>query len=306
MRIFVLSDIHIDFPENKKWVGALSAYDYQKDALILAGDVSHDFNQLRECLFRLKNKFARVFFVPGNHDLWVRQEESGDSLAKLEQLLAFCKKEEIRTTPVRLGSTEDAHPVWLVPLLSWYAPVESEHSLFLPKPGEDADNRMWSDNYFIRWPDHKMQQPDQMFYQKTQNYLQTAYDAPVISISHFLPRTEMMFSRERVRDQKLIRKYDRHPGFNFSRVAGSLLIERQLRSINSAIHIYGHQHINRDRILDGVRYVAHCLGYPEERNRGTVRGIDQGLKLVWDTSSGEVGRQSAESGGGEWALQEGL
>ena len=82
-------------------------------------------------------------------------------------------------------------------------------------------------------------------------------------------------------DPEKIKKYDRNPGFNFSRVAGSTLIEKQIRSLNSNIHVYGHQHINRDKIIDGVRYVSHCLGYPKERQRGMTRGLDEGLKVIW-------------------------
>ena len=89
----------------------------------------------------------------------------------------------------------------------------------------------------------------------------------------------MMFSQYPPNiDPELIKKYDRHPEFNFSRVAGSSLIDQQIRQIGSRLHVYGHQHINRDREIEGVRYVAHCLGYPNERKRGVIKGIEQGLK----------------------------
>ncbi len=306
MRIFILSDIHIDFIENKQWLAALSGWDYKDDVLILAGDVSHNLHQLQMSLMELKEKFRRLFFVPGNHDLWIREGEQGDSLEKMDTILEFCTGEGIGTRPERVGDKQDAHAVWIVPLLSWYAPEESANALYIFKPGEDASNRMWSDNYFIQWPDHRMMEPDQVFFEMNRKNLMQEFDRPVISISHFLPRQEMMFSRNRVTDQEKIKKYDRHPAFNFSRVAGSRLIEKQIRQIKSQIHVYGHQHINRDRILEQVRYVSHCLGYPEERNRGSVKGIGQGLKLIWDTRTGEVDREQAEKGGGKWAIEEGI
>ena len=74
------------------------------------------------------------------------------------------------------------------------------------------------------------------------------------------------------------KKYDRNPQFHFSRVAGSDLIDKQIRQIGSVLHVYGHQHINRDRKIDGVHYISHCLGYPNERKRGVIKGIEQGLK----------------------------
>ena len=40
MRVFALSDIHIDYSENAKWIANLSVTEYQDDVLIVAGDVS--------------------------------------------------------------------------------------------------------------------------------------------------------------------------------------------------------------------------------------------------------------------------
>jgi hypothetical protein len=73
---------------------------------------------------------------------------------------------------------------------------------------------------------------------------------------------------------------DAYPRFNFSRVAGSSGIETQIRRLGSTAHVYGHQHRNRDRVVDGVRYVSHCLGYPSERRRGT--SIIEGPLTVWE------------------------
>ena len=72
MRIFALSDIHADYEENLAWVHNLSSFDYTGDTLILAGDLSHDMHLFAGTLACLGKKFALVFFVPGNHDLWVR------------------------------------------------------------------------------------------------------------------------------------------------------------------------------------------------------------------------------------------
>ena len=41
MRVFALSDIHVDYLENLNWILQLSADEYQQDILVLAGDVSH-------------------------------------------------------------------------------------------------------------------------------------------------------------------------------------------------------------------------------------------------------------------------
>ena len=284
MRIFVLSDIHVDFAENAKWLDQISESEYTKDALILAGDVAHNFVVLQKTLVRLKTKFKILFFVPGNHDLWVQDGDWPDSVAKFEAVQRWCSEMNIKMEAHKLGSP-DAEPVWLVPLFSWYTNrEEGADSLYLEKPGEDPENRMWSDRFYIKWPyANNHFKPGAYFSSLNKTVITQAYDAPVISFSHFLPRQDAMFGSSRKPDPQKARKYDRNPKFNFSRVAGSSLIEQQIRKLNSKIHVYGHQHINRDRYLDGVRYVSHCLGYPKERKRGTIIGIENGIKLIWNT-----------------------
>ena len=285
MRIFILSDIHIDFSENAKWVEQISEEDFQQDALILAGDVAHVYELLQETLLNLKAKFKHLFFVPGNHDLWIPDSGWTDSVEKFTSLINWCRSIGIITNPLLLGE-QDKNSVWVVPLPSWYNDSsQNENSLYREKPGEDQQNRMWADNYYIHWPGaDRSFAADAYFAALSEQIISQIYARPIISVSHFLPRQEMMFGDSFKPDQEKIRKFDRNPKFNFSRVAGSVRIEKQIRKLGSAIHVYGHQHINRDRILDGTRYVAHCLGYPGERKRGMVKGIEQGLKQIWDTT----------------------
>ena len=71
MRIFAVSDIHIDYDGNARWLSNLSASEYTDDVLILAGDVSDDPRLLEQCFKTLSDRFRQVLYVPGNHDLWV-------------------------------------------------------------------------------------------------------------------------------------------------------------------------------------------------------------------------------------------
>ena len=50
---------------------------YQSDALIVAGDVANDIAKVEQTLRLLKTRFAQVFYVPGNHDLWTRHGLDG-------------------------------------------------------------------------------------------------------------------------------------------------------------------------------------------------------------------------------------
>jgi len=275
MRIFAISDIHVDFQDNQKWIDAVSEIDYKEDVLLLAGDVCHHFYRLQETLLQLRGKFHRLFFVPGNHDLWLRGESFKNSMEKFEAIIVFCKKNDISMNPDTINN------ISIVPLFSWYtSPEDGEDSLYWPKPGEDENNRMWSDRFFIKWPNSNFpKSASQYFYELNSELISEKYSGTVISMSHFIPRKEMMFSQyPPMLDPERIKKFDRSPEFNFSRVAGSELIEKQIRQVGSKLHVYGHQHINRDREIDGIRYAAHCLGYPNERKRGVIKGIEQGFK----------------------------
>src|ERR1700682_874689 len=87
MRVFALSDIHVDYPENMAWIQGLSNHDYTRDVLLLAGDVCHETGKLQAALTSLLEKFAQVFFVTGNHELWLLDSHYSDSLEKFHRIL---------------------------------------------------------------------------------------------------------------------------------------------------------------------------------------------------------------------------
>lgn len=42
------------------------------DVLLLAGDISDDIDVIRGSLVTVRQAFRSVFYIPGNHELWVR------------------------------------------------------------------------------------------------------------------------------------------------------------------------------------------------------------------------------------------
>ncbi|MFC0694346.1 metallophosphoesterase [Paraburkholderia humisilvae] len=44
------------------------------DVLILAGDISDSLAVVTECFTALTQRFSKVIYVPGNHELWVRRD----------------------------------------------------------------------------------------------------------------------------------------------------------------------------------------------------------------------------------------
>ena len=84
LRVFVLSDLHTDYEENMNWINCLSSVKYRDDVLLVAGDVAETYSNFVSTMALLKDKFERVFFVPGNHDLWCRRE--GDNYVSCRRL----------------------------------------------------------------------------------------------------------------------------------------------------------------------------------------------------------------------------
>lgn len=96
----------------------------------------------------------------------------------------------------------------------------------------------------------------------------------VITVSHFAPRRDCMPAQESL--------YFKALPF----VAGSPSIERMIRKYDSRIHVFGHTHINWDRVLSGVRYVNWPLKYPKERDKWETlgyQGPDFAPKCIWES-----------------------
>ena len=239
MRVFALSDIHVDYTENARWIGNLSIAEYQDDVLILAGDVSDTQTQLDWCLSILTKRFKKVLFVPGNHDLWVVREDSKkNSLQKFDDVCAVAQS---------AGASMQAfheQGVSIIPLLGWY-----DYSFGEPS-GELLAN--WMDYRCCRWPNGFTDKDVAAHFAALNYEPSTTAGGKVITYSHFLPRIDLM--------PEYIPSVHRvlYP------VLGSVQLERQLRKLKSGTHIYGHSHVNRQVKIDGVSYINNAFGYPSE------------------------------------------
>ncbi|HXO22414.1 MAG TPA: metallophosphoesterase, partial [Thermoanaerobaculia bacterium] len=80
---------------------------HPEDWLILAGDVGETEQHLRFALAILSRRFARLLWVPGNHDLWIvpmhADEPRGE--AKYQRLVALCREFGVLTP-------EDPYVAW--------------------------------------------------------------------------------------------------------------------------------------------------------------------------------------------------
>lgn len=241
MRVFALSDIHVDYLENLNWILQLSADEYQQDILVLAGDVSHRIELLSQVFESLKSKFLEVLFVPGNHELWVQNDAFDCSLRKFDAIDELCKAMDIRNSLFEHAS------ISFVPLLSWYDFSFGDPDRHL--------RRVWRDFRACRWPASLNSSAAICEHFLARNLpLPKANGKIVISYSHFLPRIDVMPARIPIRRRRV------YP------VLGSNGLGDQVKQLQSAIHIYGHSHINQSIELDGIKYVNNAFAYPGEEN----------------------------------------
>jgi predicted phosphodiesterase len=281
MQVYAISDVHADFRDNLGQLEQLSRHSYRADALIVAGDVSHEPEVLRRTFHIFLERFRQVFFVPGNHELWIRGGGSSDSIHKFETILRLCESLGVRTGPEVIGSGDDR--VCVVPLFSWYTkPGEGSDSLYRERPIQQPAESVWADDYLVKWPRADDFRPLQYFLQLNAPRVSAEYPAERISFSHFLPRQDLMFPAPG--ETPYTAPDPARALFNFSTVAGSTLIDQQIRELGSRVHVYGHQHRNRRRLYDGVWYVSNCLGYPEERRGRVIQDPGEILQSVWPVS----------------------
>jgi predicted phosphodiesterase len=246
VRVFAVSDLHVDYEENRRWLHNLSEQEYQDDVLILAGDVSDLIARLVESFEALQHRFAEVLFVPGNHELWVHRDGTGDSLAKFGQIKRIAAEHGVRMEPAHLNSLS------IVPLLGWY-----DYSFGRPT---SEVQRAWVDFGACRWPDTYDQAAITNHFVELNKPHLSVRNQRIISFSHFLPRIDLMPFTIPERKRTL------YP------VLGTVHLEQQIRQLGADIHVYGHSHINMRNYKDKTIYINNAFGYPHE-TRWTARRL---------------------------------
>ena len=360
-RIFAISDLHTDNIENLKWLRenckkSNPLAPTSKDALIIAGDISHELSKLSEAFSIIQeNCGCHIFFIFGNHEAWIGGNEMDSlgistSLQKLEVVNALCRKHGVHTDMHLVGTNYD-NPVFLVPIESWY-----DGSLSLPGcedlcdtfdtwPWVDFKRCVWSSEDELRELVRKKKtyydsttlsipegvnigripvglseyfaHANQKRISRVRNYYQSWNSVHfndqrsllkrprprpgLITYSHFLPNLKTLPDWKDPSCDEFQREYwlD-HPvpkvSGNFAKVAGSALIDDQIRSIVTVdnfeqkiqhLHVFGHSHRPKDFVLDGIRYIHNPLGKPRERQMKMVCD-NVNFQLIWDCSKTSI------------------
>lgn len=247
MKIYAVSDIHIDYQENRDWLESLSGDDFKEDILILNGDISGKLNLIEEAFKILKKRFSEVFYVPGNHDLWVQAQDGINSIVKFQKICMLADKYNVKMKPCSYGN------ITIVPLFSWYDYSFGEPSMELM--------RSWNDYHACKWPNgYHEKRITEYFISMNDDYLYLKNDI-VISFSHFLPSIDLMpfYIPESKR-------------FVYP-VLGTTLLQEQIHQLSPSVHVYGHSHVNAYLNKPGILYINNAFGYPYETSTTAKRLI---------------------------------
>ncbi|MDR3537689.1 MAG: metallophosphoesterase [Acetobacteraceae bacterium] len=253
MRLWAIADLHLAAERNR--AGLLALGHYPEDWLIVAGDVCESIDLFAEALGWLTHRFARVIWVPGNHELWLtdRGQETRSSVAKYASLVAAARRCGVLTP-------EDPFVAWpptgdvIVPLCTLY-----DYS-FRPDDIALADVVAWAaelrnvaaDEHLISAaPFQGMVEWCAQRCDETEMRLarELPPDARTILVGHYPLRQDL------VRIPRIPR---------FTPWCGTTRTEDWHRRYNAVVAVSGHLHVRRTDWRDGTRFEEVSLGYPKQ------------------------------------------
>ncbi|GLW62896.1 metallophosphoesterase [Actinomadura rubrobrunea] len=258
-RLLAISDVHVGHPENRELVERLRPGS-PDDWLIVAGDVAERFADVRWALGTLRDRFAKVIWTPGNHELWTPPGDPVDLRGeeRYNALVDMCRTLDV-TTP------EDPYPVWtgeggpvhVAPLFLLY------DYTFRPEGAATKDEALKAAREAgVVCTDEMLLHPDpyptrdawcHARLAATEKRL-TGLEHPTVLVNHWpLTRhpTRVLWYPEFALWCGTERTADWHVRFRAAAV------------------VYGHLHIRRTMWHDGVRFEEVSVGYPREwRPRG--------------------------------------
>ncbi|MEM7582724.1 MAG: metallophosphoesterase [Acidobacteriota bacterium] len=277
MKLYAISDLHLANERNRNALLAMPPH--PEDWLIVAGDIGEREAHLRFALDVLVPRFARVFWVPGNHDLWTLADDPGAlrGEAKYRRLVKICRSYGVLTP-------EDPYPRWPVASQASEA-SQSVNYLIAPlfllydysfRPAHIAEHEAldWaaasgvvcSDEYLLHPPPHGTRQAwCAARLASTAERLEKALRPGdrTILINHWPLREDLVNLRRIPR---------------FSIWCGTKQTEDWHRRFRAEVVIYGHLHIKGTHFRDGVRFEEVSFGYPRDWN--AERGVDFYLRQI--------------------------
>jgi 3',5'-cyclic AMP phosphodiesterase CpdA len=253
--ILAVGDLHVDHPKNREIVAGLRPRS-DGDWLLVCGDVANTPTDSEWALRLLAERFAKVIWVPGNHELLCYPEDTlplrGES--RYLHLVELCR---------RLGvvTPEDPFPIWengsepvrVAPLFLLY---DYSFGSVVAGTRREALRRAYRagvvcvDEFLLHPDPHPTREAwCAARLQDAEQRLSRAPEMPTVLLNHY----PLLIEPTRVL---------RHP--EFAQWCGTVRTADWHRRFGAVAVVYGHLHIPRTTLHDGVRFEEVSLGYPRE------------------------------------------
>jgi predicted phosphodiesterase len=255
--LLAIGDLHVEHPENREIVGLIEP-ESDADWLIVCGDVADKVEDVEWALGVLRQRFATVVWVPGNHELLTQRDDLSELRGerRYRHLVELCRGLGVITP-------EDPYPVWdgpggpvrVVPLFLLY---DYSFGSNVGATREKALRRAYEagvvcvDEFLLDpHPYPSRQAWCAARVEESESRLAEVEPAlPAVLVNHF----PLLVEPTRVL---------RHP--EFAQWCGTSLTADWHRRFRARAVVYGHLHIPRTTWHDGVRFEEVSLGYPRER-----------------------------------------
>ena len=257
--LFAISDLHVEHAQNREIVSRIEP-ESEADWLVVCGDVADQPRDVEWALRLLSERFAKVIWVPGNHELLSQRDDPAALRGeqRYRHLVELCRGLGV-VTP------EDPYPIWegaggparVVPLFLLYDYSFGDN---VGATREEALRRAYDAG--VVCVDEFLLQPDP--YPSRQAWCEARVaeaEARLVEVEPILPAVLINHFPLLVEPTRVLR----HP--EFAQWCGTVKTADWHRRFRATAVVYGHLHIPRTTWHDGVRFEEVSLGYPRERRR---------------------------------------
>jgi hypothetical protein len=271
MKLYALGDLHLGFPANREALDTIRPH--PDDWLILAGDIGESLAHMQLALETLLPRFARLIWVPGNHELWTTSNGGARGEDKYQALVNCCRELGVATPedPFVLWEGEGG-PCLIAPLFLLYdytfrpADIAPENALAWAAESGIlcADERYLGTEpyrHITAWCAERCVETEARLSVASQRY-------PLVLVNHFPLKKQLV-------------RLPRIP--RFSIWCGTERTEDWHRRFNAKVVVAGHLHIRTTDWIDGVRFEEVSLGYPKQWR--VRQGMDTYLREILPGSS---------------------
>lgn len=242
-----MSDLHLDITQAQvelnlttELIDWLNNKSY--DVLIIAGDLAGDALEAIKLVEKIKVETSKdVYFVAGNHDVWVPEDKMGNSWSNYH--LMYNHSSYLKH-PITLGN----HVV--IGGMGWYdysfGQPDYPNSTF-----KSEKKKLWKDALYARWDMDDEEVLNNML-KNWEIHLEEHRDRPVLFVNHFVPY------------KKFLPSFQDDERMNFCRAyMGSEKIGQLLDFFPNVDYVvFGHTHKRQGVVhYHGKKIICNPLGY---------------------------------------------